>query len=169
MYSHLRYFWYVVRHKWYVWRGCRYLGVPIWQALIHDWSKFLPDEWFPYVAHFYGQQPASSGTTTGYTRDLKKEPPFELAWCLHQRRNPHHWQFWVLYTDREPSRWRTLPMPERYAREMVADWWGAGMAQGKLDVQGWYDRHREDCLLHPDTRVLVEQLLRDLSAAMTKR
>ena len=28
---------------------------PIWLLIIHDWSKFLPDEFFPYAQYFYGE------------------------------------------------------------------------------------------------------------------
>jgi len=42
---------------------------------------------------------------------------------------------------------------------MVADWYGAGMAQGKPDIEGWYDAHGDQMLLHPDTRVLVERVI----------
>lgn len=43
---------YVVRHKWFVFWACRALGVPLWQSIVHDWTKFLPSEWFPYVRYF---------------------------------------------------------------------------------------------------------------------
>lgn len=52
--KHWKYLKYVVRHKWYVFLACRQLGVPLWQSIIHDWTKFLPREWFPYVRYFYG-------------------------------------------------------------------------------------------------------------------
>jgi len=54
MQPHLRYLAYVLRHKWHVFIACRGLHVPLWQAIIHDWTKFLPCEWFPYVQRFYG-------------------------------------------------------------------------------------------------------------------
>lgn len=53
-----------------------------------------------------------------------------------------------------------LEMPETYAREMVADWMGAGRGYtGKWDVQEWYDKNKERILLHPRTRQYVESLL----------
>lgn len=57
MMPHLRYLWYVLRHKWYVFQAGRVLKVPVWQLLMHDLSKFTPAEWFPYVAYFYGPGP----------------------------------------------------------------------------------------------------------------
>lgn len=52
--AHWRYLSYVVRHKWFVLRAGLVTGAPFWRLLIHDWSKFLPVEWFPYVEMFYG-------------------------------------------------------------------------------------------------------------------
>jgi hypothetical protein len=53
-----------------------------------------------------------------------------------------------------------LEMPERYVREMLADWDGAGRAiTGKSDPGGWYDRNRNKMILHENTRYLVARLL----------
>ena len=46
--------------------------VPLWQAIIHDWTKFLPCEWFPYVQRFYGAAPP-------------RDPVVPLAEGLHLR------------------------------------------------------------------------------------
>jgi len=61
---------------------------------------------------------------------------FRLAWRHHWTRNPHHWQYWLPPVVSEVTPLRA--MSESYTREMVADWYGAGMAQGKPDVRGWY-------------------------------
>lgn len=51
-------------------------------------------------------------------------------------------------------------MPERYVREMVADWYGAGRAiTGRWDAPGWYWENKEKMKLHPATRSFVEVLL----------
>lgn len=55
MQKHWRYLKYVIRHKWFVLLAGLTLGVPLRQLLVHDWSKFLPCEWFPYASFFYGQ------------------------------------------------------------------------------------------------------------------
>ena len=56
-------------------------------------------------------------------------------------------------------RLRALAIPPRYAREMVADWIGAGLAQGKPDVAAWYAANAAKMVLHDDTRALVERLI----------
>ena len=159
MMPHLRYLRYVLRHKWYVFLACRRLGVPLRQAILHDWSKFLPVEWFPYVRFFYGPRPIQRDAT-GYYDAASVGGDFDRAWLHHQHFNAHHWQHWVLRQD--DGSFRALPMPERFAREMVADWIGAGRAQGKPDVRGWYAANREKLLLDPATRSYVERLLERL-------
>lgn len=86
MRAHLQYLRYVLRHKWFVFWECLKLGVPIWIAIFHDWDKFLPDEWFPYVHCFY----APDGS-----KQYVESVEFAHAWMLHQHRNKHHWQYWL--------------------------------------------------------------------------
>lgn len=143
---------YLIRHKWFVFRECLRLGVP-WQGLVHDISKFLPGEFSAY-ADYYQRLQLGNGENTGL---VAEDDSHALAWLVHQKRNRHHWQWWVLYGDRaQPT---ILPMPDRYIREMVADWRGAGMAQGQPDTIGWYRANRDRMLLHPSTRSKVESLL----------
>ncbi|MEW6726891.1 MAG: DUF5662 family protein [Bacillota bacterium] len=52
-----------------------------------------------------------------------------------------------------------LPMPDRYRKEMLADWHGAGKAQGKPDTKAWYLANKDKMLLHPETRDWVEAQL----------
>jgi len=53
MKAHLAYLKTVLRHKYYVYQACRLLGVPWWIAVVHDWRKFFPRQWFPYVKIFH--------------------------------------------------------------------------------------------------------------------
>ena len=85
--KHFHYLSYVLRHKFFVFVECCKLGIP-WLGFIHDWSKFRPSEWFPYVEHFYGKGKGikEGRDETGYyqagtTGDL----PFDFAWLLHQK------------------------------------------------------------------------------------
>lgn len=166
MKKHWKYLSYVVRHKWFVFEACRKLRVPLWQALIHDWSKFLPSEWFPYVNFFNGNYPKWASISSGQkfdgypytlTSDYWSER-FDRAWLHHQHLNPHHWQHWVLREDSGAS--KLLEMPDKFICEMVADWIGAGRAiTGKYEAFSWYQSNKEKIQLHPDTRTKVEQLL----------
>lgn len=158
MSRHLAYLRYVLRHKWFVFlAGLRY-GVPLHQLVIHDWGKFLPSEWLPYARTFY----KADGS-----KQYDETPAFAAAWNAHQKRHRHHWQAWLLTWDRGET--VALEMPERFAREMVADWTGAGRAiLGYDDTQAWYIRNRERIRLHDATRRLVENLLGRGSAPQEK-
>lgn len=147
MRRHWEYFKYVIRHKWFVFRACLKLGVPFWIAIIHDWDKFLPDEWFPYVRCFY----APNGSKQ------YDEKQITTAWNAHQKRNKHHWQYWMLTWDRGET--QCLPMPDVYRREMLADWIGAGLAQGKPNTVEWYAGNREKMKLHDETRDWLDKKL----------
>lgn len=149
MKRNLSYLKYVIRHKWFVFIAARKVGCSLWLALIHDLSKFLPSEWRPYAETFYYPDGSSRYCETS---------AFNRAWNLHQKRNKHHWQFWVLQCDN--GNVKALTMPYEYAREMVADWMGAGRAiTGKWEVCEWYDMNKEKMVLNEETRVYVEAAL----------
>lgn len=152
MKAHLRYLRYVLSHKWFVlMAGLRIGGIPLWRLLIHDWSKLTPAEWGPYVRYFYGTRP----TERLADRDGGE---FDRARLHHQHRNPHHWQHWVLREDSGAV--KLLRMPEHFAREMVADWMGAGRAMtGRWEAREWYEKNGDNMQLAMFTRVLAERLL----------
>jgi hypothetical protein len=96
-----------------------------------------------------------NGDVEGYSKCLEN---FDRAWLHHQHHNPHHWQHWLLTGD--DGEVRPLKMPQALAREMVADWMGAGRAiTGRWEAGEWYLKHRGQINLHPDTRRLVEKIL----------
>jgi hypothetical protein len=223
----IRYFWYVLRHKWFVFVECCRLGIP-WLGLIHDLSKLHPVEFRGYVLKY------ELPKITGQKPDRRTEEAYLRAWHHHQKHNPHHWIYWAVFVPvsgqvREAfagqaheswSRWmdhlfsmshpyeggsvlippdlvqrwmrqagkayddladgerqsdlavadgylaildeRTtcLPMPERYAKEMLSDWRGAQRAlTGKDETAAWYTSQRDRMLLHPNTREWIEAQL----------
>lgn len=146
MNKHFKYLWYVLRHKYFVFVECVRLGVPLWAAIIHDWQKFTPTEWKPYVLSFYGQW------------DYKDRPEwlvvaFNRAWLHHLYYGSHHWEYWL--QDDE-----ILEIPDCYRREMLADWRGAGRAiTGSDNTKKWYTENRNKITLHPQTREWLEDQL----------
>lgn len=159
MRAHLAYLIYVLRHKWHVFVGCLKLGVPLHQAIVHDWVKFLPIEWPAYVRQFYnpdGTKRAVRDASGSYDPN-KQADAFKRAW-LHHQRQPHHWQAWCVVGDRGAI--VPLPMPQRFVLEMVADWYGAGMAiNGVNDVEGWYLANKDKMVLEEGTRYRVTQAI----------
>lgn len=148
---HLQYLNYVLRHKWFVFLECCKLGI-CWLGIFHDLSRFRPSEWFPYVA----SQPYSKNN-----KPVKITEAFELAWNDHQHRNKHHWEYWVHF-DYHNHEMRILPIPDKYRRELLADWRGASRAKGFNSVTDWYSKDGQQLKLHPDTREWIEaQLFND--------
>lgn len=138
---------YLTRHRWFVFIECCKLGIP-WLGLVHDLSKFLPDEWFPYLRHFYMKNDSRPEWILQYDR----------AWLKHQNRNRHHWQYWILWKDTGGV--VVMDMPLKYRKEMLADWKGAGRAiTGKDDVREFYLKTRDRVTLAPKTREWVEEQL----------
>jgi uncharacterized protein DUF5662 len=158
MLRHLLYLKYVLRHKWFVFVECMKLGVPLWIAVWHDWDKFLPDEWFPYVNFFHGPKKQPIRDETGYYKPTDTgDLAFDFAWLLHQKRNRHHWQWWVLPEDDGGT--KVLEMSDVYRREMLADWRGAGKAQGTPSTYNWYYKNKDKMTLGQKTREWVEDQL----------
>ena len=145
MKRYLAYARYLIRHIRYVRKACWKKHL-YWQGLVHDASKWRPSEFLPYARTFYDAD--------GKNR-YEESDAFDAAWNLHQKRNPHHWQYWVCPQD--DGGFKTLKMPDKFCREMVCDWWGASMAQGNGGrVWEWYEKNKGHMLLHPHTRTLVE-------------
>lgn len=142
---YLKYLKYLLRHKYFVFIECFKLGIP-WLGLIHDWSKFLPDEFIPYARNFYGER----------TESVKSD--FDIAWLNHVHRNKHHWMHWIVNYDNGKT--KTIQMPDHYMKEMLADWRGTGRAKGKGDDTAlWYATHADMMQLHQLTRAWVESVL----------
>lgn len=153
--KHFKYLSYVIRHKFYVYQEGRKLGVPRLQLLIHDWQKFTPAEWFPYVEKFYGNWGSANGWDNADRIMAEVNARFDKAWLHHQKLGgKHHWQYWVLVQDNGPM--KAIEIPEKYRLEMIADWRGAGLALGKPDAWAWYLANKDKMTLHSTTRELVE-------------
>ena len=154
--SCLHHFVYLMKHKWYVFFECCRLGM-FWQGLIHDWSKFRPDEFVPYSLYFFGRRQELMSATEGYFHETCNDTAFDVAWLKHQHRNPHHWQYWVQFELGATGNRMTLHrMPDKYVREMVCDWIGANKAQGfDGNVRKWFERNRGRMLLDKESEMMI--------------
>jgi hypothetical protein len=149
----LQYAWLTVKHKLFVYVAGRSLGLGRWQLLIHDLSKFSLAELPAYGRAFFGDK----GDPEGFAR----------AWLHHQNFNPHHWEYWMprsghVKDDPAMKLPPPLEMPEKYAREMVADWLGASRGYtGSWNMTDWLDKNlpRIEENLHPKTRIFVRSLV----------
>lgn len=151
MKAHFGYLGYVLRHKWHVFYAGLFLGVPLWRLLIHDLSKFSRAEWGPYVRRF-------GGGNNSKWESPADDQEWKDAWLHHWTHNPHHWNYWRTPEAEDGTR-DALPMSETYVREMVADWYGAGMAQGKPAIEAWYMANVGKMQLHPETKALANRFI----------
>lgn len=151
MVKHLKYLRYILRHKWFVFWYCLQYRLFI-RAFTHDWTKFLPVEWFPYAERFYGH-------SNNYAEAMQ-HISYQQAWNHHQKSNDHHWQYWIL--NRDNGETLCLPMSDRARWEMLADWRGAGRALGKPDTFAWYQDNKDNIELHVSTRLWLEAELTKL-------
>lgn len=152
-----KYFLLTIKHKYFVFLAGLKLKVPLFTLLVHDWTKFLPCELPHYGRQFFG----------------KADQPlrFIQCWLHHQNSNKHHWEYWVPrtghnrcdppYPDNQP-----ILMPEKYIREMVADWLGASRAyEGKWpDIREWkwLENNKDRFVLHSETQKILNKVLQKL-------
>ena len=157
MKRYLSYVGYLLRHTSEVRRACWKSGL-FWQGIVHDLSKWRLDEAVPYAKFFYEKDGSKRQRrdTTGYYKPTDTgDAAFDFAWLLHQKRNKHHWQYWICPQD--DGGFKTFPMPRKYVLEMLCDWYGASMAQGYGgDLTAWYAKNRDKMMMHSETRALVD-------------
>lgn len=165
-----KYFKYLMRHKWFVLLASWKLGAPLFRAIIHDWTKFLPSEFIPYAQHFYWPTKkcneeamrafALYGCAEAAPYGFFLKDRFNIAWNLHQKRNKHHWEYWVLINDRAEH--SCMPMPHKYILEMVADWAGAGRAiTGKWEYKAWWKRNKDTMRMRWETSAIIEEMMHE--------
>jgi len=143
--TYWRYFWYIQRHKGWVFIEAMKMGLWI-HAFTHDLSKFRPSEFFPYAIKFHG------GDNTYKYFDV--EHAFHKAWFFHYRRNKHHWNYWVKSED------PPMGMPDRFIKQMIADWRAMARQHGDTAPE-YYRGHCGSMKIAWDTRARIESILGD--------
>lgn len=155
--KYLKYLKSLLVHKFYFFVYGLFYGVSVDLLFTHDISKFLPSEFFPYARYFYGTFPKRAEIdedkllTTYSHEDAGIDMNF--AWMEHQHRNKHHWQYYVQIDDNGDVLYHM--MPERYLRELIADWRAANKAYGTMPIWEWYESNKEEQRIH---HLTVEQI-----------
>lgn len=155
--KYLKYLKYVFRHKWFVLTEC-FKEKLYWQGIVHDVSKFRLDELIPYANFFNGDVKVKRDKTGYYKPTDTGDLAFDFAWLLHQKRNKHHWQWWILPEDDGGT--KILEMPKKFVLEMVCDWRGAGKAQNNpTSTKDWYLANCNKMRLNPETKRKLYKIL----------
>lgn len=97
---------YILKHKLYVFQACLLLNVPLWRAISHDWTKFLPSEFSAYANYFYDDEGNKKTSRTD-----AETVAYMAAWQHHEANNKHHWGYWVCFNA----------APERYLLQAHGD------------------------------------------------
>ncbi|MBQ8879829.1 MAG: catalase [Clostridia bacterium] len=144
----------VTRHKWAVFKNCVRCGL-IWRGIVHDLSKFSPEEFFESVKYYQGNR-----SPIGAAR---RATGMSLAWLHHKGRNKHHIEYW---TDGECA---VQPlMPYKYLVECVCDKLAATKTYAgknynkELPLEHWR-RYGCKVLGNPKTMELLDVIFCDVS------
>jgi hypothetical protein len=123
---------------------------PVLKSLIanHDASKYQNDEFEPYRAYFY---------PTEWEDSSNAEYNFDNAWRLHQHRNPHHWQHWVLIEDSGTV--TALDMPIKYVIEIICDWHSFSYKYPESTARQWYTDNKDNMILSEATADWIDHYL----------
>lgn len=146
IFSILRFYLQVLRHKRYVFLEGQRFGVSFWQLLIHDWDKFLPSRTLPYTRYWI------QGDRSEAAREA-----FQHAFRQHWGTNPHHWEYWIrVFPDKSVL---VEEIPPKYFKEMIADWCAASRTHGNVSVFDWYRHNRHNILLAPRTQYWADHYM----------
>ena len=131
-----------------------------WQGLTHDLSKYSPTEFKTGIQYFQGNKSPNAAE--------RDEKGYSEAWLHHKGRNKHHYEYWTDVTKDRSLGIVGVKMPLRYVAEMFVDRVSACKIYQKdkyTDRSSWeyYDRTKDYITIHPETRRLLERLIKMLA------
>ena len=155
----------ITRHKLLVMKYCFECGL-YEQGLAHDLSKYSPTEFIPGCIYYQGDHSPNEAE--------REARGYSSAWLHHKGRNKHHLEYWIDYSTNK-SGMTGMKMPLRYVCEMICDRVAASqiyLGEKYTDASPWeyYEHSKDHYMLHPETRALLEKLLkmvRDLGQERT--
>lgn len=104
----------ITRHHNLVMGYCFRAGL-YWQGLVHDLSKYSPEEFLVGAKYYQGTRSPNNAE--------REEKGVSNAWLHHKGRNKHHFEYWIDYSaDKSNDRILAgIKMPRRYVAEMIFD------------------------------------------------
>ena len=151
----VRHFRTITKHKMLVMKGCFQVGL-FCQGLLHDLSKYSPEEFVTGVKYFQGTRSPNAAE--------KEVKGYSAAWLHHKGRNKHHLEYWIDYAPELNYRMGGMEIPVKYVVEMFCDRVAACQIYQKekyTDASPWdyYARSLDHYVIHPNTQTLLEKLL----------
>lgn len=149
----------VRRHRKIVRQLCFRIGL-YRQGLVHDLSKYSWTEFSKGCRYFMGNRSPNDKerAMTGMS----------LSWLHHKGRNRHHFEYWLDYDEKDPTRFRGMRMPRKYVAEMFCDRVAASRIYQKENYDQsaplkFFQRGSGKYFMHPETRRELGFLLTMLS------
>lgn len=149
----------ITHHKLMVMKGCFFVGL-YWQGLVHDLSKYMPDEFTVGAKYYQGTQSPNNAE--------RREKGFSSAWLHHKGRNKHHYEYWMDYSARDGRGIVPARMPDRYVIEMFIDRVAASKNYNRSNYTDdmplkYYLSGDAGRYMHADTKKKLEFLLNMLA------
>ena len=116
----------------------------------HDKSKYSLEEFGGYQQYFYPSP-----------NDTMDKKLMNQSWNHHQKTNPHHWQYWLMYEDGKTV---ALDMPFEYIIEMLCDWLAMSIKFNNKPSE-WYETNRPKMLLEDKTQSIIDAYISVLDSA----
>ena len=147
----------ITTHKLVVMQECFKIGL-YKQGLLHDMSKYGPTEFIQGCKNY-------QGTESPHLKE-RKAKGYSSAWLHHKGRNKHHFEYWIDYSLNDTGM-VGCKMPPNYVAEMMMDRIAASKVYNKVSYNHhmplqYYERGKHAYTIHPETRALLEFLLRML-------
>ncbi|MDQ0148315.1 DUF5662 family protein [Eubacterium multiforme] len=149
----------ITNHKLLVMKYCFKVGL-YKQGLLHDLSKYSFEEFKAGIKYYRGNK-----SPNGVQKEVEG---LSTAWLHHKGRNKHHFEYWIDYGVNPKDGLKGMKMPVNYVVEMFIDRMSASKNYEKEKYKDkspleYYNARREYCILHEETRSLLELLLNMLA------
>lgn len=145
----------ITEHKLVVMKHCFRIGL-YRQGLLHDLSKYTPSEFIPGCIYYQGYRSPNNAE--------REDKGYSAAWLHHKGRNKHHYEYWIDYSTGPLKGMTGMKMPNNYVAEMMMDRIAASKIYGgdqydQHQPLAYYEKGKEACMIHVETRALLEYLL----------
>ena len=149
----------ITAHKLMVMKYCFRVGL-YKQGLLHDLSKYQWVEFSAGVKYFRGDE------SPNWAQKVKEG--YSAAWLHHKGRNKHHTEYWIDYGTSYDEGMVGMKMPTKYVVETFIDRIAASKNYQKEAYTNdsplkYYERGKDNTIMHPESRALLEDLLKRLS------
>ena len=146
-------------HKRMVMEYCFRVGL-YKQGLLHDLSKYSPQEFIPGVIYYQGDRSPNNAQ--------REALGYSDAWLHHKGHNKHHYEYWIDYPTNKDAGLVGMKMPVKYVVEMFCDRVAASRNYNKekytdADALNYYLKGKGHYVIHSDTDRLLHKLLKMLA------